>query len=931
MTPERWRRIEELFEQVVELPTVERGPFLTSVCHGDTEIQREVESLLQHEQADGEYLDEAVRSAAREICDEGEAWIGRSVGPYLVAGIIGRGGMGVVYLATREDEFCQNVAIKLVKRGMDTDFLLSRFRYERQILASLDHPYIARLLDGGSTGEGLPYFVMEYVEGLPITTYCERNHLDINSRIRLFRLICSAVSYAHRSLIVHRDLKPGNILVTAEGVPKLLDFGVAKLLAPEYLGESPTVGVATAATIRMMTPEYASPEQVRGERVTTATDVYSLGAILFELLTGRRPHEFKSRSPEDIARAVCEESPAKPSAATTTSADVRRQLQGDLDNIVLMAMRKEPDRRYSSVEQFSEDLGRYLEGRPVLARNDTFTYRVAKFVRRNRLSLTAAVLVMIAITGGVASTLYQAQRAERRFEQVRRLAHTMLFDFHDRVRNLPGSTEAREILVKTSLDYLRTLEPDSGGDATLRRELANAYRKVADVQGYALASNLGDTAGALHSYGHSIAIFQKLIAISPPDKSLNVELGETYMHFGDTLRAAGGSAESRKQYQLGIDLAEQTVARNPDYTPALELLGSLYDTMGRAGTETGDLDQARRFAARSVEIAERLAAQDKSPTRRDALANSYSTYGVVLSRMGLASEALRQYRKSVAIREELASANLSATSIRRNLMLIYSHIGDLYTSGSMRPAKAGEEEALAAYSKVLAIAESLVAVDPSDRKARLDLAFSLLRVGRTRLLRDTRGALPVLRRSLSIVDDLLQADTRNYNLRINQSYLQEKIGLALVDQGNVSGGLIYLRQALANIEEACRRDPKQMPWKMQLIAQLRSLVEVLGRAGKEREALDAASRLLAETRQIPETTSISSVVQKPLAYAAVGRMYENLAASGPLSRRPVHLLGARENYQKSVDSWSALARSGRLGELYSEEPKELAQRLAGLP
>jgi serine/threonine protein kinase len=327
---------------------------------------------------------------------------GIPVGPYRLIREIGSGGMGTVFLAVRNDDaFQRRVAIKVLRRGMDTDAIVRRFRHERQILASLQHPYIAGLLDGGSTSDGLPYFAMEYVQGQNISDFCEARTLDTTARLELFRKVCAAVQYAHQNLIIHRDIKPANVLVTSDGTPKLLDFGIAKLVNPEVGGQTLA---PTAAGLQLMTPDYASPEQVRGETVTTATDVYSLGVLLYELLTGRRPYELTSRSLADVAHVICHAEPERPSTAVTqpvrgaTSPHtdrLRRRLAGDLDNIALKALSKEPDRRYASVDQFSEDVRRHLAGLPVIARKDTVGYRAAKFVRRNKGVVAAGAATLI--------------------------------------------------------------------------------------------------------------------------------------------------------------------------------------------------------------------------------------------------------------------------------------------------------------------------------------------------------------------------------------------------------------------------------------------------------------------------------------------------------------------------------------------------------
>ncbi len=468
MTPERWKQIEAVFEKALELPAAERTAVLERTCEADEDLRREVASLLSSHQQAGSFIEHQSLFLLEEESDAPQAALtpGQMVGRYKIDKEIGRGGMGAVYLAARADaQYQKHVAIKLIKRGMDTDYVIGRFRNERQILAGFEHPNIARLLDGDTIDNGLPYFVMEYVEGVPIDEYCDAHALSITERLELFRQASAAVTYAHRHLVIHRDIKPSNILVTDEGVPKLLDFGIAKILQPGGGAET----IATATGLRLMTPEYASPEQVQGQHVTTVTDVYSLGVVLYELLTGHSPYRFKSRSLQDIARAVSETEPMRPSTMIDTVEEyaagdntapaartpelvsksregspdrLRRRLRGDLDNIILMAMRKEPGRRYQSVEQFLEDIRRHLEGLPVLARKDTLTYRAAKFVRRNKVAAVAAALVLLTLIGGIIATTWQAHqakvneaiakaqrtRAERRFNDVRKLANSVLFD-----------------------------------------------------------------------------------------------------------------------------------------------------------------------------------------------------------------------------------------------------------------------------------------------------------------------------------------------------------------------------------------------------------------------------------------------------------------------------------------------------------------------
>ena len=403
----------------------DRPAFLDHACEGDDEIRKEVESLLESadqtlgylqqpasQAAQAKWSGEAERDPSTTRNTAGKA--DRSLANYS-SKRIGDGGMGRVYLASRADEvYEQKVAIKLMRAdfGSDHDMLL-RFSAERQILANLNHPNIARLLDGGVSAEGLPYLVMEYVEGVPIDAYCRDRHLSIEARLRLFRIVCGAVEYAHHNLVIHRDIKPANILVTAAGVPKLLDFGIARLLDPEFSGMA-----RTRASQRLMTPEYASPEQVRGDPVTTVADVYSMGVLLYELLAGKRPFHIRTDSPLEIARAICEQSPQPPSAASE-SPDAR-QIKGDPDKVVMMAMRKEPERRYASAGEFSTDVTAYLEGYPLLARTDTWRYRAGTFVRRHKAGVAAAILFALALAGFGVGMGVLAKRAARQRQTAER-------------------------------------------------------------------------------------------------------------------------------------------------------------------------------------------------------------------------------------------------------------------------------------------------------------------------------------------------------------------------------------------------------------------------------------------------------------------------------------------------------------------------------
>lgn len=533
MTPERWQQIKNLFDEVANQPTDKRSSYLEQACGGDEDLRLEVESLLESEEVKVTIIDRDPHDFFGQLLtdDLGETREGLVLGHYRLLEEIGRGGMAVVYKAVRADEeFRQEVAIKLIRQGMDNEMMVSRFRQERQILANLDHPYIARLFDGGVTPEGLPYLVMELIDGEPIDAYCDRNNLSITDRLNIFRDVCDAVRYAHNNMVVHRDLKPSNILVTTEGVPKLLDFGIAKLIEPgSSVGKESVPGVEgdqpklvdraspgasveenlalTAVGDRVLTPDYASPEQVEGKPATAASDTYALGVLLYKLLAGRRPYVIENRTWAEIDRAILEQKPERPSTAITRSTastrnsklpstageisrlrgsspqKLRRNLRGDLDAIVLVALRKEPLHRYGSVEQLDEDVRRHLVGLPVSARDNTVAYLVDKFIRRHRMGVAAAALVFLSLVGGIVATTWQmrvAQR-ERLTAQNERLAaqkvSVFLIDLFE--LSAPDKAQGRDILVREllvgSVEELGVLSEQPEVQADLMNTLGRVY------------------------------------------------------------------------------------------------------------------------------------------------------------------------------------------------------------------------------------------------------------------------------------------------------------------------------------------------------------------------------------------------------------------------------------------------------------------------
>jgi serine/threonine protein kinase len=573
MTPDRWRQIKDVFDAVLEKTPPERTEFLESSCAGDVELRREVESLIAaYGDAGSRYEKPAVQS---------DSMIDRQIGAYRILRRLGSGGMGAIYLAARaDDQFRRLVAVKAIRPELLDDHTRRRFENERHTLAALEHPNIVKLLDGGTTDDGIPYLVMDYVEGQPIDRFCRDRGLSIRERLALFRILCGAVHFAHQNLVVHRDLKPANILVTPQAVPKLLDFGIAKLLRPAYAAA--TVGM-TRTVAQPMTPEYASPEQILGQPITTASDIYSLGVLMYILLAGVHPFEGQTSSTLALEQAVCEGRTRKPSEAAP--ADMARQLRGDLDTIVLSAMRKEPQRRYASAEHLSEDVRRYLEDEPVLARGDTILYRARKFVGRHRPAVTASTVAIAALIFLGVSEHQDRLRAERRFSDLRELSNWVIGDLDKAMHD--GQTEARKTVVAKALTYLDGLGREAGNDPALQREVVGGYAKVATLQGALFAANTGEPDAALETLKKASPIAD---ALARRD-SRNPETRKTLLQFHEALArnmgTAGDAAGVVEHYRKALEFTDA------DRHEAISLWSELAHIQGDLGDPSAALESFR--------------------------------------------------------------------------------------------------------------------------------------------------------------------------------------------------------------------------------------------------------------------------------------------------------------------------------------------------
>ncbi len=719
MTPERWAQVRALFDDAVDRAPETRVAFLKQACGDDTDLLREVRAMLEPAGQSASFLEEPLEAAAmRRVFPQVDKLEGTRLGPWKLLRRIGSGGMGWVYAAARADQqFSKIAAIKIVDPGTDSEEVLRRFDNERQVLAALEHPNIARLVDGGTTGDNVPYLVMEYVEGIPLDRYCDAERLDVHERLELFRSVCSAVQYAHQNLVVHRDLKPGNILVTKDGVAKLLDFGIAKLLRPDFAGNGV---VMTRTQAHPMTPAFASPEQIRGEPITTASDIYSLGVILYRLLTGRHPYELKTQTALELERAICENDPEKPSRTAAIPTDStqpevspqiaieRRLLRGDLDTIVLMAMRKEPRRRYPSVEHLSEDIRRYLGGFPVTARKAGVWYRASKFFGRHRVpSIAGLALIVALITAGTVA-LREKAAAERRFEDLRSFANFVLNDFDDAIRE--GPTPARTKLAAKGVEYLDKLAREKSSP-DVRRELVTGYLKNGDVQGNLFGASLGETARAEQSYRKALLIADELLRANPGDERdrRNVILAHTKL--GEALNSEGNRREAMTQYDAAFQTANSLAPADPGDAGALAERMNLWAGIGSARSLLLDPAGALESYRLALGVAEKL--PSSFPRRSNAIAflREQTAYFSALS--GDAAGASDAIRQSIAVYE----ANLATDarpSRRRNLAKAYKNLAEV----EHRAAK--NSEALEAIRKSLTLTDALIAEDPRNESYQID-------------------------------------------------------------------------------------------------------------------------------------------------------------------------------------------------------------------
>jgi len=721
-TAEDFLRIETIFNEALAVPESARKELIEVRCIGDRELRAEVNALLKASEFESNLT--ASHRLEPETGRENDSE-SKAVGPYVLDHLLGRGGMGAVYLAHRADgQFEQKVAIKLIDLPLATELFRERFRQERQILAGLQHPYIARLLDGGVTRSGDLYLVMEYVDGVPIHRFCEERHLSLPQRLALFMHVSEAVQFAHQHFVVHRDLKPDNILVAEDGTPRLLDFGTAKMLSPS---PEKSGGQLTREGFQSFTPQFASPEQVLGNSITAASDTYSLGVLLFLLVTGIFPYELRETTTAEMLRVVCEEPPRRPGRAVGEE----KRLDSDLDAILLKALRKAPQERYLTAEQFAADVRAYLEGRPITARQGTIRYRTAKFINRHWFGLAAAALLAVTLTSGVVGVVWQARvanqerrKAEARSADLRQLSNSLLSELDEAIKQLPGSTGAQKLLVTRVLEHLDRMAKDAEGDRRTQLDLIDAYTRLGNIQGNAYDQNLGDPTGALISLGKARDLAEPLAASGSRDPEAIRALALVEQSRSEILWQSGKTPEAVLSMRSAVQSFDALVA-DPHATAARiaeagSAYGTLGDELGQPGTQSLD-DQAGALTAyrQDLRLAERALSVDPTFLRAKRAVAIASLKIANVEMETDPAQALKDFRSALQRADALAQADGSSLNTVRLRATLLRKMGNCMVALGEYP------EAHSFLSEAEKIHRHLLALDQKDSRALADVQVIL--------------------------------------------------------------------------------------------------------------------------------------------------------------------------------------------------------------
>lgn len=783
--------VEAAFAALLEAGGADRTAVLEALCRARPGLRTELESLIAaHDAGTGLMVplgeDFASPPADSDGGDHSPFDAGMRVGPFRLTACIAHGGMGDVYRAERVDGgFTQQVAVKFIAGRLRSPETIRRFLAERQILASLQHPNIVGLIDGGVTDDGLPYLVMEFVDGLPITKYCRDHGLSLRARLTLFRQLCDVVGFAHRHLVVHRDLKPANIFVTGDGAVMVLDFGVAKLLQSGAAS-------ATAHLLGPMTPNYASPEQFRGLPAATPCDVYALGVVLYELLTGVTPYDTTGRPVDEILQMVLERQPPRPSATSGAGVPFGHDLlRGDLDAVILKAMAKETDARYASVDDLSDDLLRYLEGRPVLAREPSLAYSLGKALGRHRLTFAAGGIALILLVATLLGAIWQArvaaaqrERAMIRFNDLRELTSALIFRIHDEVAPLPGSTPVRQSVIAEGLKFLERLSADAAGDPSLQIELARAYIRIGDVQGRTGDANLGNREAAIRSYQRARDLVAPLAAVDDTPFEVATALVDAQLRL-----ASGKAAEGQPEARAALEIAEKWHRLEPGTSRSMRLLARA--RFGMAATFGMSAESLPHWLEADRLFNAVLAREpgDLTHMRNAALTAKY--LGTQFESSGQLDKANEYYGRASALDEARIRARPEDRSARLDLAI------DISNLGSVREKRGEIEAATTAFQRSLEIREDLAASDPRDANGRLRVAFAHLRLAG---VCEVGGDLASARRHAQSAVELYKPALPNTRSYLHAEYASALAIMAAVDgrEGRRQSSCTEYRQALTS-------------------------------------------------------------------------------------------------------------------------------------
>jgi serine/threonine protein kinase/tetratricopeptide (TPR) repeat protein len=902
MKSDRWNLIEEIFQGALERPSDARMQYAEEACGNDNQLLVEVQSLLESDRDAEVVLHAAIAEDLRALAKTSSpSEIGLRLGPYLLVRELDGGGMGVVYLAVRSDDhYFQIVAIKMVRKGLDSPDLVQRFRMERQILATLSHPNIGAILDGGETEDGRPFIVMEFVEGQPITLASHGS--SIRERVELFRSVCSAVHYAHQKLILHRDIKPSNVMVTPDGVVKLIDFGISKPMEPQLVLSETTT---TEPSSRMMTPDYASPEQIQGRELTTATDIYSLGVLLYEILAGSRPYTLRNLSPAAAERVVCEQNPRKPSSAADLCKRMRREISGDLDRIVLTAMHVDPFERYQSVQHLDEDLLRYLQGKPIAAKKSSLVYLVRKFVQRHKEGAVLGACALLLVPS-VSFLVYSRQShiAERRAKQVRALADSAISDMTDKLQHSSASTETQAAIFHSALRFLDGLRKSSGDDPRLLLELSRAYVRVGDLEGSPLVADLGNSDTAVTSYREASRVAIEANARMPGTETTEAVI-ETYQRLGSIEQFLGNLSEAKKDYKQALSRAQELWRQDPNDPARIRLLA-----LNLAG-----LGDVNLWTLSPVEALDQYHAAfrifgdhpDGADDHDEMLIGLYLKRASALNEIGNQVEALANNHQAVALAEALVQRYPSSVKARRELFLSYEDI--VLPLAGRNALNVGDSEQAQVYArKGLSIAQTLAGIDKKNAQALYDLTLAYTSIGDSYRLTRPAQAGRWYRKSLDLTENLapLYGEGARHWIAIRNEALAE----VLRGQDQAPERLRLLLEANLIRRELGEASPHGRLHLMRSYCKLSDAELDMKNVAKAQQYASAALPLLVGF----QVTSPSLLVLRDVGFCeeSEAEVHQRIALDPamPPAERGNAATVSREWYQKSLETWTTWNKRG---------------------